>query len=163
MARGKSLRKLWKATDPSFKAASLLSLLAFLHVSYDYYRHDALQIGLLFRFAATSLLLFVLLAGIFRTMVREVKREVERQRPHLEDDVELHALRVFAVTKALARAILGVSLLLAWLGGMLMIFAGVVHHGYLLAVLLAGGYSVGCFFLGMRLVDFMDRVRFPAP
>jgi len=157
------LARLLKFADPSLKAATLLSTLAFLHVSFDYYRHDVLQIGLLFRVAATSLLLLVLLAGIFRTMVREVHAEVDRLQRSLTGEADLHALRVFAATKAIIRAMLGVSLLLGWLGGLLLIFAGVAHHGYLVAVVFAGLFSLGLFYLAMRLIDFMDHIRFPAP
>lgn len=159
------MKKLWEDwkksffhVDPSLIAAGVISGAFFIHAVWIAKKGGEEDLAPVI---ALSLILFLLLTGILRALVRDIRHQITRDREGERDDEFRHEVIWFAVVKALVRCLLGVTLTLGWLAGVLVLLDLHFPGGFVSNILVAAVFSGAVFFLAFNLVHFLDRLRLP--
>jgi len=159
------LKKLWNDwkksffhVDPSLIAAGAISGAFFVHAVWTARKGGEENLAPLIAFA---LILFVLLTGILRALVRDIRHQIVRDREGDRNDEIRHEVIWFAAVKALVRCLLGVTLTLGWLAGAILLLELHLPGGFVSNVIVATAFSGVVFFLAFNLVHFIDRLRLP--
>jgi len=161
------MKKLWQEwkksffhVDPSLIAAGVISGAFFFHAAVVARRGGEEGLAPL---VALALILFVLMTGILRALVRDIRHQISRDRAAGQDEDERHEVIWFAAVKALVRCLLGVTLTLGWLAGVLLLLESDLPGGFIVNLLSAVVFSGIVFFMAFNLVHFIDRLRLPPP
>ena len=156
------LREFWKRFDKGWIPGAVLSAVVFFFIIYDYSRDGQLTADAFIRSAVVAGLLFFVFAGVIGSLVHDTLVELLEygsREDHEPDDWV--AIWVFVVIKTLIRCTVGVVLVLAWLGGVVMIMETTTSLGLVGPSLLSLLYSALLFWLSYKFVVFMDRIHFP--
>jgi len=158
----KQLRELWKRFDKGWIPGAVLSIIVFCLVCYDYYRDGQLSADTFLRNAFVAGLLFFVFAGVFGSLIHDTVVELRQygdREEHEPDDWV--ALCVFVGIKTLIRCTIGVVLVLAWIGGVVMIMETSSSLGFIVPAVLALLYSFVAFWASFKFVILMEKIRFP--
>lgn len=126
---------------------------------FSYQMHSlAFDNALLPRQLLLSVLLFLSTFLALRLFTRMVARSVDIQIATLDAMVVPPALRVFVVCKELVKCVVGLSLTLAWVAGLLYISATFVDASPIITVGMGSGYSLLVYLAAYSVVLFVDRI-----
>ena len=156
------LREIWKHFDKGWIPGAVLSVVVFCLICVDYSRDGRLDADAFVRSAVVAGLLFFVFAGVIGSLVHDTIVEL-RQYGHRDDHEpdDWVALCVFVAIKTLVRCTVGVVLVLAWLGGVVMVLETASSLGFIGPAFLAVAYSLLMFWISVKFVALMERIRFP--
>lgn len=163
MNLARELRQFWRRFDKGWLPGAILSVVVFVLICLDYYRDGQLTADIFLRSAVVAGLLFFVFAGVIGSLIHDTLVELLEygtRDDHEPDD--WMAIYVFVAIKTLVRSVVGVVLVLVWLGGVVMILETIASLGFVGPVLLAIIYSLLMFWVSYRFVVFMDKVSFPS-
>lgn len=145
---------------------SLLSFLMSLGLSLVFffagYRPEVMRHAAYTRHLAISAIIFVFLFVIFKLFGASVKISVAQEKRDLAaEDVNSRLLHLFIFYKELIKTVVGVSLTLAWLAGLMFIFDHFVTYSFLAKAGMGLGLSVFLFLCSLAFVTVVDQVRYP--
>jgi hypothetical protein len=115
---------------------------------------------LLARQVALAGLLFLLLYTMFRLFSAGVNNHVARELAEVQE-ANGRLIRLFVVYKEMVKTVVGVSLTLGWLAGLLFIVENFGQASLVLPVLMGAAFTGLLFAMALTFTSFMDHIRYP--
>ena len=157
------LRELWKRFDKGWLPGAALSVVVFCLICLDYSRDGQLDADAFLRSAVVATLLFFVFTAVIGSLIHDTIVELRQygsRDDHEPDDWV--ALCVFVAIKTIVRSVVGVVLVLVWLGGVVMIMETSSSVGFVGPVIFSLCYSGLMFWASYKFVVLMDRIHFPS-
>lgn len=145
--------------------ASPLSLLLAMFLSIAFFlgthRPESVSPDVLHRHLFLAGAIFIFLSLVFSRFAVGVREELARERERLEQGYSRLLLRVFVVYKELIKTVVGVSLSLGWLAGLVFIAERFGDQIIIVPLLLGLGLSAVAFLPAYLFASFVDMIRYP--